>query len=156
MPKTWQGYLLSAEADSSTQGLGTKAQQLLRKRYVGIHGSNKVIGALEIQQVHRYACTGSHIHVYATTAAAMLPGVLLGQALTPGTDCLQLKPSTSCIVSAVIAPAAPSSQGMCCLQESVGLRMHLLLGSGSIVQWHPIEVHVLKLLVDLSATPPQS
>ena len=49
--KTWEGYLVSADVDSSTQGTGTPAQQLLRKRYVGIQGSNKVIGAMEIQQV---------------------------------------------------------------------------------------------------------
>lgn len=42
---------MSANLDSSTQGTGTVAQQLLRRRYVGIQGSNKVIGALEVQQV---------------------------------------------------------------------------------------------------------
>jgi len=42
---------VSANLDSSTQGTGTVAQQLLRRRYVGIQGSNKVIGALEVQQV---------------------------------------------------------------------------------------------------------
>ena len=50
-PKSWEGYLISAHVDSSAQGTGTTAQQLLRKRYVGIQGSNKVIGALEVQQV---------------------------------------------------------------------------------------------------------
>ncbi len=42
---------MSANVDSSPQGSGTVAQQLLRRRYVGIQGSNKVIGALEVQQV---------------------------------------------------------------------------------------------------------
>jgi len=42
---------VSANVDSSPQGTGTVAQQLLRRRYVGIQGSNKVIGALEVQQV---------------------------------------------------------------------------------------------------------
>lgn len=50
-PKSWEGYLISTNVDSSAQGTGTTAQQLLRKRYVGIQGSNKVIGALEVQQV---------------------------------------------------------------------------------------------------------
>ena len=50
-PKSWEGYLIAADAYSSVQGTGTPAQQLLRKRYVGIQGSNKVIGALEVQQV---------------------------------------------------------------------------------------------------------
>ena len=50
-PKSWEGYLISADIDSSAQATGTPAQQLLRKRYVGIQGSNKVIGALEVQQV---------------------------------------------------------------------------------------------------------
>ena len=48
---TWQGYLVEAFADKQTLGSGTVAQNLLRKRYVGITGSNKVVGALEIQQV---------------------------------------------------------------------------------------------------------
>lgn len=47
--RTWEGYILSG--DSSTQGASTVAQQLLRKRYLGIQGSNKIIGALEVQQV---------------------------------------------------------------------------------------------------------
>ena len=47
---TWEGYLLAATGQTD-QGTGTLAQQLLRKRYVGIAGSNKVVGALEVQQV---------------------------------------------------------------------------------------------------------
>ena len=42
---------MAAAAGSTVQGAGTLAQQLLRKRYVGITGSNKVVGALEVQQV---------------------------------------------------------------------------------------------------------
>lgn len=42
---------MAAAASSTTEGAGTLAQQLLRKRYVGITGSNKVVGALEVQQV---------------------------------------------------------------------------------------------------------
>ena len=67
-PKSWEGYLLSADAESNTQGTGTKAQQLLRKRYVGIQGSNKVIGALEIQQV---------IDTVALTAKALIVALML-------------------------------------------------------------------------------
>ena len=48
---TWEGYLIAAAADKQTLGSSTAAQDLLRKRYVGISGSNKVLGALEIQQV---------------------------------------------------------------------------------------------------------
>ena len=48
---TWEGYLVSAAAGATTEDVGTLAQQLLRKRYVGIAGSNKVVGALEVQQV---------------------------------------------------------------------------------------------------------
>ncbi|KAL0034115.1 hypothetical protein WJX79_009686 [Trebouxia sp. C0005] len=48
---TWEGYLVAAAASSTTEGAGTLAQQLLRKRYVGITGSNKVVGALEVQQI---------------------------------------------------------------------------------------------------------
>ena len=48
---TWEGYLVAAASGATTQGAGTLAQQLLRKRYVGIAGSNKVVGALEVQQV---------------------------------------------------------------------------------------------------------
>jgi len=42
---------VAAAAGSTVQGAGTLAQQLLRKRYMGITGSNKVVGALEVQQV---------------------------------------------------------------------------------------------------------
>ena len=42
---------MAAASGATTQGTGTLAQQLLRKRYVGIAGSNKVVGALEVQQV---------------------------------------------------------------------------------------------------------
>ncbi len=45
---------MAAAAGSTVQGAGTLAQQLLRKRYVGITGSNKVVGALEVQQVSLY------------------------------------------------------------------------------------------------------
>ena len=48
--KTWEGYLITNQGSSSL-GTSTAAQDLLRKRYVGISGSNKLIGALEIQQV---------------------------------------------------------------------------------------------------------
>ena len=48
--RTWDGYLIANQA-SSTLGSSTSAQDLLRKRYLGIAGSNKLIGALEIQQV---------------------------------------------------------------------------------------------------------
>lgn len=48
--KTWEGYLIASQG-SSNLGTSTAAQDLLRKRYVGISGSNKLIGALEIQQV---------------------------------------------------------------------------------------------------------
>ena len=48
---TWEGYLVAAAAGASVENVGTLAQQLLRKRYVGIAGSNKVVGALEVQQV---------------------------------------------------------------------------------------------------------
>ena len=48
---TWQGYLIAAAADKQTLGFSTVAQDLQRKRYVGISGSNKVVGALEVQQV---------------------------------------------------------------------------------------------------------
>ena len=48
---TWEGYLVAAASGATTQGAGSLAQQLLRKRYVGIAGSNKVVGALEVQQV---------------------------------------------------------------------------------------------------------
>ena len=42
---------MAAASGATTQGVGTLAQQLLRKRYMGIAGSNKVVGALEVQQV---------------------------------------------------------------------------------------------------------
>ena len=48
---TWEGYLVAATAGATVENVGTLAQQLLRKRYVGISGSNKVVGALEVQQV---------------------------------------------------------------------------------------------------------
>lgn len=51
--KTWEGYLIASQV-SSTLGASTPAQDLLRKRYVGIAGSNKLIGALEMQQVGVY------------------------------------------------------------------------------------------------------
>ena len=50
---TWEGYLVAAAAGTTTQGSGTLAQQLLRKRYAGIKGSNKIVGALEVQQVSK-------------------------------------------------------------------------------------------------------
>ena len=49
---TWQGYLVAAAASKQTLGSSSVAQDLLRKRYLGISGSNKVVGALEIQQVN--------------------------------------------------------------------------------------------------------
>lgn len=52
--KTWEGYLI-AHGGSSSLGASTSAQDLLRRRYVGIAGSNKLLGALEMQQVT--ACT---------------------------------------------------------------------------------------------------
>lgn len=48
---TWEGYLVAANAGNTVQGAGTLAQQLLRRRYLGITGSSKVVGALELQQV---------------------------------------------------------------------------------------------------------
>ena len=57
---TWEGYLVAAAAGSTVQGAGTLAQQLLRKRYVGITGSNKVVGALEVQQVSCALHISSH------------------------------------------------------------------------------------------------
>ncbi len=48
---TWEGYLVASGAASTTLGTSTLAQDLLRRRYLGISGSNKVVGALEIQQV---------------------------------------------------------------------------------------------------------
>ena len=48
---SWAGYLVAAAASKQAFGSSTVAQDLLRKRYVGISGSNKVVGALEIQQV---------------------------------------------------------------------------------------------------------
>jgi len=56
---TWEGYLVAAAAGSTVQGAGSLARQLLRKRYVGITGSNKVVGALEVQQVSRALHTAS-------------------------------------------------------------------------------------------------
>lgn len=47
---SWDGYLIASQS-SSTLGASTSAQDLLRKRYLGISGSNKLVGALEIQQV---------------------------------------------------------------------------------------------------------
>ena len=51
---------MAAAAGSTVQGAGTLAQQLLRKRYVGITGSNKVVGALEVQQVSCALHPASH------------------------------------------------------------------------------------------------
>ena len=82
-PKSWEGYLLSADAESSTQGTGTKAQQLLRKRYVGIQGSNKVIGALEVQQV---------IGMLALTAKPLIIAFMLPVCLS---HCLELASVTA-------------------------------------------------------------
>lgn len=48
---SWQGYLVAAADKKQAFGSSTVAQDLLRKRYVGISGSNKIVGALEIQQV---------------------------------------------------------------------------------------------------------
>lgn len=48
---TWEGYLVAAAASQKVLGASTVAQDMLRKRYMGISGSNKVVGALEIQQV---------------------------------------------------------------------------------------------------------
>lgn len=55
---SWSGYLL-ASAGSTTLGTSTLAQDLLRKRYLGISGSNKVVGALEMQQVS--FCDATHL-----------------------------------------------------------------------------------------------
>ena len=48
---TWEGYLVAAAASQKVLGPSTVAQDLLRKRYMGISGSNRVVGALDIQQV---------------------------------------------------------------------------------------------------------
>ena len=53
---SWEGYLIANQA-SSGQGTSTSAQDLLRKRYLGISGSNKVVGALEMQQVNDSSVT---------------------------------------------------------------------------------------------------
>ena len=47
---SWEGYLIASQASTSL-GTSTSAQDLLRKRYLGISGSNKLVGALEVQQV---------------------------------------------------------------------------------------------------------
>lgn len=48
--RSWEGYII-ADGGPSTLGASTSTQDGLRKRYVGISGSNKLVGALEIQQV---------------------------------------------------------------------------------------------------------
>ena len=54
---TWEGYLVAAAASKQTLGSSSVAQDLLRKRYLGISGSNKVVGAMEVQQVKaRWRC----------------------------------------------------------------------------------------------------
>ena len=56
---SWSGYLLASVGDQPTLGTSTLAQDLLRKRYLGISGSNKVVGALEMQQVS--FCNATHL-----------------------------------------------------------------------------------------------
>ena len=56
---SWSGYLLASVGDQPTLGTSTLAQDLLRKRYLGISGSNKVVGALEMQQVS--FCDATHL-----------------------------------------------------------------------------------------------
>ena len=53
---SWDGYLITNS--STTLGTSTPAEDLLRKRYLGITGSNKLIGALEIQQVTQHIMLG--------------------------------------------------------------------------------------------------
>lgn len=80
---SWSGYLLASAADASTLGTGTLAQDLLRKRYLGISGSNKVVGALEMQQVsfcnttHLCKIFGSHLH-WLVCLSMCLPVTLSG------------------------------------------------------------------------------
>ena len=52
---SWEGYLIASQASTSL-GSSTSAQDLLRKRYLGISGSNKLVGALEVQQVASLYC----------------------------------------------------------------------------------------------------
>ena len=67
---TWEGYLVAAAASKQTLGSGSVAQDLLRKRYLGISGSNKVVGALEIQQASlQAAADGKHCEAAAASAA---------------------------------------------------------------------------------------
>ena len=77
---TWEGYLV-AEKGQTDQGIGTLAQQLLRKRCVGISGSNKVVGALEVQQVcflHKHILlTRCRSHKAATAAMTIKRSVTL-------------------------------------------------------------------------------
>lgn len=53
---SWEGYLIDSQS-STTYGVSTVAQDLMRKRYLGISGSNKLVGAMEVQQV------SAHVHV---------------------------------------------------------------------------------------------
>ena len=133
---------MAANAGSAVQGAGTLAQQLLRRRYLGIKGSNKVVGGLELQQVstgpfaapmhvHVAACKS---HIYMITPRCMQVMCTLG-----------LLSSMSCNKIALACIEHSHTQVML----SGPCQLHNLLPAAKATHWSPYTLHHCRACNDL-------